>query len=393
MPHSVVLGLAGAPTVVVEASLRACRDVLAQFCHVQGVMGGPRGLMEGAFAPLGEAGLSSVPVAGCQLGGGRHAMTPHGIASIVDQLEASRIDALVLAGGNGTMALLKAVDAESRGRNLGLRTVGIPKTIDNDLLGVDFSPGFGSAARYLALTTPSIARDQLAMSSIEPIRVVETMGRGTGWLAAAGAAGFALEKSELVADLCLIPEFSSMSISEIFDAVEEALSARSRAFIICSEGFPFSGSGDDYQALNHRTLLLGGVARRLARTLEAEFGRSARGEVLGTQQRSAHTFASAADLEGARLTGERAGRYVLEGRSGVMAGTRRVGSDPLALSVDPIPLADVAGLTKSLPEEFWPVDSERRHHFGEWLWPIISPGVSGWRKPSSRLDRDVLGGP
>ncbi|MEV4033775.1 6-phosphofructokinase [Streptomyces umbrinus] len=377
MPRSVVLGLAGAPTVVVEASLRACRDVLAQCCDVQGVTGGPRGLMEGAFTPLGGARLSSVPVAGCQLGSGRHAMTPLGIASIVDQLEASRIDALVLAGGNGTMALLEAVDAESRSRNLGLRTIGIPKTIDNDLLGVDFSPGFGSAARYLALTIPSIARDQLAMSSMEPIRVVETMGRGTGWLAAAGAAGFILEKSELVADLCLIPESSNMPIPEIFDAVEEALSARSRAFIICSEGFPFPSSRDDYRAINHSTLLLGGVARRLARALQAEFGRSARGEVLGTQQRSSHTFASAADCECARLTGEWAGRYVLEGRSGVMAGTRRVGSDPLALAIDPIPLADVASLTKPLPKEFWPVDSQRRHHFIEWLWPIISPGVSG----------------
>lgn len=374
MPLNVVLGMAGAPTVVVEASLRSCRDALAQFCTVWGVTGGPSGLIGGAFAPLDAAALSSGPAAGCVLGGGRRAMTPHGIVSIVDQLEAARIDALVLAGGNGTMALLEAVDTESRSRNLELQTVGIPKTIDNDLFGVDFSPGFGSAARYLNLTIPNIASDHLAISSIEPIRIVETMGRGVGWLAAAGAAALNSDDSELVADLCLIPELAHMAVPEIFGAVENALSARSRAFIICSEGFPFSGSDDDYRAVNHSTLLLGGVARRLARALEAEFGRPARGEVLGTQQRCARTFASAADLECARLTGEWAGRYVMEGHHGVMAGMRRVGSTPLELAVDPIPLADVAGLTKPLPEAFWPSDSRRQSLYGEWLRPIIRPG-------------------
>ncbi|ASW56821.1 6-phosphofructokinase [Plantactinospora sp. KBS50] len=377
MPRSVALGLAGAPTVVVEASLRACRDVLARVCDVRGITGGPNGLVEGAFASLDAARLSSAPVAGCVLGSGRRALTSQGIAAIVDRLEAARIDALVLAGGNGTMALLDAVDAESRSRDLSLQTVGIPKTIDNDLLGVDFSPGFGSASRYLRLTVPGIARDHSTMSSIEPIRVVETMGRGTGWLAAAAAAALVLENANLAADLCLIPERSDTTIPQILDAVENALAAQSRAFLVCSEGFPFSGSRDDYRAGNHSTLLLGGVSRRLARMLEAQLGRPARGEVLGTQQRSAYSFASAADLECARLTGEWAGRYVLEGRRGVMAGTRRLKSAPLALAVDPVPLAGVAGRTKPLPEEFWPADLQRQERFGEWLQPIIDDGISG----------------
>jgi 6-phosphofructokinase 1 len=373
MRRNVVLGMAGAPTVVVEASLRSCHDVLAPFDTVMGVMGGPGGLIDGVFAPLDAEALSAGPAAGCVLGGGRRAMTPDDIASIVDRLAAARIDALVLAGGNGTMELLAAVDAESRRRNLDLQTVGIPKTIDNDLFGVDFSPGFGSTARYLTLTIPNIARDHFAICSIEPIRIIETMGRGVGWLAAAGAAALTSDDAELMADLCLIPELSHLAVPEIFAAVENALSARSRAFIICSEGFPFSRSDDDYRADNHSTLLLGGVARRLARALETEFGRPARGEVLGTQQRSARAFASAADLECARLAGEWAGRYVVEGRRGVMAGIRRVGSTPLELAVEPIPLAEVAGLTKPLPEAFWPSDS-RPSLYREWLQPIVQLG-------------------
>ena len=83
------------------------------------------------------------------------------------------------------MALLEEVARRVREEGHTIQVIGIPKTIDNDLLGVDFSPGFASAARYASLAVHGIARDHWAMATVDPIRVIETMGRGSGWLAAA----------------------------------------------------------------------------------------------------------------------------------------------------------------------------------------------------------------
>jgi 6-phosphofructokinase 1 len=301
-------------------------------------------------------------------------MTVNDIELIVDRLAGFNVHALVLAGGNGTMALLSAIGTTAKRRGFSLITIGIPKTVDNDLLGVDFSPGFASAARYLTLTVPDIARDHRAMASVEPIRVVETIGRGVGWLALSGAAALWDDDPELECNLCLMPENGDIADSEIFEKVEDALRARSRAFIICSEGFPFGETNDAYSAENHSKLLFGGVARRLARALESHFRKPARGEVLGTQQRSAVTFATAVDLHVARLVGQEAGQYVLDGRDSVMVGTRRVVTTPILFRPYPVPLADVAGLVRSLPLDFWGNEALGLGGFSKWLRPLVAFG-------------------
>lgn len=369
----VVLGIAGAPTVVVDSSLYWCYYVLASSCDVWALLGGPNGLVDGTFTPIGKLKLSSSAAAGSIFATGRRTMTTDDIELIVCRLNDFNVRALVLAGGNGTMALLRAIDSTAKRQGSSLITVGIPKTVDNDLLGVDFSPGFSTAARYLALTVPNIARDHRAMASVEPIRIVETIGRGVGWLALSGAAALSYGDPELACDLCLIPENVGIGELEIFQKVEDALQTRSRAFIVCSEGFPFRETNDAYRAENHSKLLLGGVARRLARALESRFNKPARGEVLGTQQRSALTFVTEADLQVARLVGQEAGQYVLRGRSGIMVGTRRAASTPLLFHLYPVPFTDVAGLLSPLPGGFWRNDVLGTGQFSDWLRPLIAP--------------------
>jgi ATP-dependent phosphofructokinase / diphosphate-dependent phosphofructokinase len=373
MVPKVLLGIAGAPTVVVDSSLYWCHYALADSCDVWALLGGPNGLIDGAFAPINRLKLSSSPAAGSVFAAGRRAMTIDDIELIVRRLADFKIQGLVLAGGNGTMALLKAIDSTAKRQGFPLITVGIPKTVDNDLLGVDFSPGFATAARYLTQTVPDIARDHRAMASIEPIRIVETIGRGVGWLALSGAAALSDGDPDLTCDLYLIPECADISESEIFGKVEEALQAKSRAFVVCSEGFPFRETNEAFRAENRSKLLFGGVARRLARALESHFDKPARGEVLGTQQRSARTFASAVDLQVARLVGQEAGKYVLDERGGVMVGTRRAATTPLSFQLYPVTLADVAGLVRPLPPEFWQNDQVGLTKFNNWLRPLTSP--------------------
>lgn len=373
MGKRVLIGMAGAPTVVVDAGLHACTSFIAGACEVQGVIGGPDGLVNGRYRPVESLDLKPFPRAGSTFFGGRRQMTSTDISQVLRNLEEHRIDTLVMAGGNGTMALLNAIAEAAEASGSTIQTVGIPKTIDNDLLGVDFSPGFGSSARYLCSFVSDIARDHLSMSAMEPIRIVETMGRNVGWLAMAGAASSIVDDGTEV-DLCLVPECGENE-PHIFSNVDEALTQRSRAFIVCSEGFSFRDSEDDYEAANHHRLLRGGVARRLADALEAEFGRPARGEVIGTSQRSASNFASAADLDVAQRTGSQAGLYVLEGRSRVMVGTHRRSDLPLVTELLPVDLDAVSGDSKPLPPHLQPSRADHFEAFADWLAPIVSSGI------------------
>lgn len=371
MRSRALLGVAGAPTAVVDQSLRSCYEVLSRSVDVHGVIGGPVGLLRGEHTGITDMTFSPVPRGGSALGAGRTPMSLEDVRRILAWLEKERFESLILAGGNGTMALLLAIGEEAGRRGSALRVVGIPKTVDNDLLGVGFAPGFGSAARFLARQVPEIARDQAAMAGIEPIRIVETMGRNVGWLAAAAAAGFHFAGESENVDLCLTPEQPQLPTDVLFAAIEESLSKRSRVFIVCSEGYPFGDLEESYQATNHARLLHGGVSRRLARKLSDELGVQARGEVIGTQQRSAVEFVSAADLEVSRLAGCQAAGYVLDGLTNVMVGFERTTATPLAHQFFPVELADVAGLSRTLPIEFDPSSEQGRQEFAEWLEPIV----------------------
>ncbi|QWF21803.1 6-phosphofructokinase [Nocardioides sp. LMS-CY] len=371
MRETVVVGMAGAPTVAVDLSVRSCHEELRDTHDVLTVVGGPTGLVDGAFASRAGGARGGRPSTGLDLISGRRQTTPADVDAIVRRLREARATALVLAGGNGTMALLGAIASRARAEGDDLTVVGIPKTVDNDLYGVDFSPGFASAARYLALTVSGIARDHRSIASVDPIRIVETMGRGTGWLAAAAGATVARLAPDLAPDLCLVPE-STVPEEHIVAAVGDALASRGRAFVVCSEGFAFRDDEGGYHLQNHSKPLYGGVARRLARALTDALGIPARGEVLGTQQRSAHALASRIDLEVARQVGRAAARLVLERRSGVMVGTERTGADPYAVQVAAVQLDDVAGRSRPLPAEF---RDERgpaaREAYADWLWPVL----------------------
>lgn len=295
-------------------------------------------------------------------------MSADDIQTVVANLVSADVDALVLAGGNGTMAMLAAVESASQSMSANLRVVGIPKTIDNDLLNVHFSPGFASAANYVSSVVPAIAMDHMAMSAIEPIRVVETMGRSVGWLAASAAA--AMHKHELPVALCLIPEMGPIDEESLFSATEAALGKHSRAFVICAEGSDYDTTASEYTRKNHSSLLFGGVARKIARRLGEEFQLPARGEVLGTQQRCAHHFATSADTEAARLVGRAAGEAINAGLSGEMVTLNR---ETLSrrLITSTIPLTVPAGKERPLPPAFHPQYPNGMHSYSSWLEPLL----------------------
>ena len=365
-----LIGQTGAPTSVVNASLRGFLEGAAGH-EVFALRGGPDGLVDGRFTPVS---LADVPPAvtgrgGSWLGAGRRAVTSEDLDTAVAMLAEHRIDGVSLIGGNGTMALLRALTERAEAAGLPLRTVGIPKTVDNDLAAVDHCPGFGSAARYLTKVVPDLARDHAAMRAIEPVRIVETLGRSVGWLAL--AATWHREDPEHAPHLVLLPEVP-FDRAEFLDRVADSLATNGRAFVVVSEGAASELTDEPFQAVNHTRILLGGVSRTLAALVSAELGVVARGEVLGMVQRCAGALASEVDRQEATEVGRQAARLLADRASGVMVGLHRAATGPYTARYDPVPLAAVAGQTRSVPEPWRTGDPNELNDFYEWLTPLVA---------------------
>jgi 6-phosphofructokinase 1 len=362
------IGQTGAPTTVVDATVRGVLDGAAA-AEVLAVRGGPNGLVHGRLEPVAAGdGPKPGPRGGSWLGAGRRAVTEADLGEIVLHLERHGVDVLILIGGNGTMALLEAVGSTAAAVGSSLRVVGVPKTIDNDLQVVDHTPGFPSAARFLAAVVPDLARDHAAMSGVEPVRVIETLGRSAGWLAL--AATWHRDDEAHAPHLVLLPE-APFDQDRFLGAVDTALRRHGRAFVVVSEGVDAGEDREPFHAHNHTQLLHGGVARHLAGLVGDRLGLPARGEVLGMVQRSASALASELDVREAGELGRHAARLALDGATGVMAGIMREPSAGRPSHLAEIDLTAVAGQGRPVPDRWVTDDPRELDSFHDWLAPLI----------------------
>lgn len=360
---TIAIAQTGAPTAVVNRSLAGVMDAVGD-TSVLFARGGPDALVDGILTSDRPA-RADLERTGSWLRGGRRAVTSEDLDAIVENLARAGVTALALIGGNGTMAFLDAIAARARDSDSELRVVGIPKTIDNDIVAVDHTPGFPSAARYLAATVADMARDHEAMAGIEKVRIVEVMGRDTGWLAL--AASFHDHDPEHFADLVLIPEIA-FDLDAVLADIDRVLAARGRAFVIVSEGVAPELTRQPVKAQNHTQLIQGGIARVLAHATSDVLGVTARGEVLGTAQRCNSALISPIDAREARRLGEMAGRWLVEidGPTGVMAAL-----DPEGGAVE-LPLADVGGRVRAVPPDWCSTDPRDLRAFHTWLSPLVA---------------------
>ena len=368
-----VIGQTGAPTAVVNRSVAGFLEGAAGH-EVLLARGGPDALVRAALDPLPRGGMPADEVGrgGSWLGGGRRATTPEDVDAIVTGLAERGVDGLCLVGGNGTMALLDAVARRAAERGVPLRTAGVPKTIDNDLDGVDHAPGYPSAARYVSTVLQDIARDHRAMSSIEPVRVVETMGRATGWLALAATLPVPGDDEHVVHRVHL-PELG-FDVEEFLADVAGLVERRGRALVVVSEGVAADLTAAPIHAANHTTLLVGGVARRLAELVTTRLGLPARGEVLGVAQRCASHLVSAVDAGESVEVGRRAAAALLDrsAPTAVMVGVQRRPGPGYRAHHPLVPLADVASRVRTVPERWRRRDPADLADFHAWLAPLVT---------------------
>ena len=223
-------------------------------------------------------------------------------------------------GGNDSMDTVSKLTTYLKNADYDMVAIGVPKTIDNDLVGTDHTPGFGSAAKYIAVTTQEILRD-CAVYRVPAVTVVEIMGRDAGWLTAASALGRTV--TGLEPDLVYLPE-RTFSMEAFLEDVRSALKKHPNVVVAVSEGIRFADGhyvGEGTQsgakdAFGHA--YLAGTGKALELAIKAEIGCKVRSIELNLPQRCAAHLASETDLSESVSVGRCAVKTALEGVSGVM---------------------------------------------------------------------------
>ncbi|HXH55290.1 MAG TPA: 6-phosphofructokinase [Gammaproteobacteria bacterium] len=231
--------------------------------------------------------------------------------------------------------------------------IGIPKTIDNDLPYTDSSPGFGSVAKYVAISTREAGLDVASMaSSSTKVFILEVMGRHAGWIAA--AAGLASENPDLPPHLILFPELPFVE-SDFCNHVKESVEKNGYCVVVASEGIrksdgSFLSESGLKDAFGHAQL--GGVAPALAAIIKQNLNLKYHWAVSDYLQRSARHIASTVDVTQAYDLGKSAVELALAGKNAVMPIIVRDNDSPYKWHIEDVALSKVANQEKTLPKDF-----------------------------------------
>ena len=291
---------------------------------------------------------------GAALGSTRHKLTSLEVPSAIEALRALDIRYLFIIGGNDSAETGRRIDAESRAAGHDLAVVNVPKTIDNDLVLTDHSPGFGSAARFVALATMGAGRDAEAMGRAAPITLIEVMGRDSGWLAASAA--LAKQDERDPPHVICVPEVPLVE-SRFLDSLDDAHRRYGYAVAIIAENArgpdgALGGQSEPSFVDDFGHPYYDGPVSYLAGLVSRRLKVRARYEKPGTIQRSFMASVSRTDADEAEMTGRAAVRYALSGSTGQIVTLRREPGPTYACVAALAPLDRVAGRVKAMPEHF-----------------------------------------
>jgi 6-phosphofructokinase 1 len=359
-----IVGQSGGPTSVINASLAGIVNAAKEFDGIGSILGmrfGIEGLLGRNIIDLGKEssqtieGLKTTPSSA--LGSCRYKLSDEDLPVILDVLRENNIRYLFLIGGNDTMETIARIEAYARGRDYELTGIGVPKTVDNDLYGTDHTPGFPSAARYVALSVIQsgiLARD---MQKVDQFVIYQSIGRNAGWLAAASAAGKKTE-AEPPHILCL-PE-RSFEKEKFLSDVKRCYESFGWVSIVCGEGItyadgtPVSASRVKDKFDNVEFGAMGGtsVAVNLHRMISEEFEFRGEFQVTESLPMCAADRAVQLDIDEAYMCGRTAVNLARQGESGVMVSLKRIGNVEYKCQTGTVPLEEVATRTKPMPDEY-----------------------------------------
>ncbi|WP_321972986.1 diphosphate--fructose-6-phosphate 1-phosphotransferase [Paratractidigestivibacter sp.] len=267
------------------------------------------------------------------------------------KFEAAGMDAVLYIGGNDSMDTIAKLGAWGARVDSPIRFIGVPKTIDNDLVGIDHTPGYGSAAKFVATATSELMLDA-DVYDLKNVLFVEIMGRDAGWLA--GSACLAEP------DLVLLPEVT-FNEDALVERMGELLERQNTVVIAMSEGLREAdghliaektvAAGTKVDEFGHLAQL-SGPSRYLASLVGGRLGVKTRAVELSTLQRCASHLASKVDLDEAFELGRVGVRAAMAGESVKMCSLTRTSSDPYSVEYALVDVLEVANQVKAVPREW-----------------------------------------
>lgn len=366
--NNAIVGQSGGPTAVINASLAGVYEACINrgINNVYGMTNGIKGLLEGNITLLNSQLSTSLEIEllkrtpSSYLGSCRYKL-PHfnedesPYEEIFRFLNSKEINFFYYIGGNDSMDTIMKLSDYANKINSNIKFVGIPKTIDNDLMVTDHTPGFGSAAKYIAVTMKEIIRDATVYGS-PYVTIVEIMGRNAGWLTASSALARS-EDCEGVDMICL-PEIP-FSMENFLKKVEKSQKEKPSTIIAVSEGLKLSDNryvcdltndARFVDSFGHKNLT--GTARLLTNYVASNLGVKVRPIELSTLQRCAGHLTSRTDITEAYQVGGAAVKASFEGQSGVMIAIKRISNDPYQSTTEPHDIHEVANFEKKIPIEW-----------------------------------------
>ncbi len=272
---------------------------------------------------------------------------------LIEVFRAHNIGYFFYNGGGDSMDTAHKVSQMSRRMKFPVTCIGIPKTVDNDLPVTDTCPGFGSVAKYVAVSTREAALDVASMSSTSTkVFILEVMGRHAGWIAA--AAGLAGANANEPPHIILFPEIP-FDEAAFLARVRECVDRHDYCVIVVSEGTRhadgrFLADAGTRDAFGHAQL--GGVAATLAALVREKLGLKYHYAIADYLQRAARHIASKVDVEQAYAVGARAVELALDGENAVMVTIDRKSHKPYRWTTGSVPLSKVANREKLVPRSY-----------------------------------------
>ncbi|MBT4885219.1 MAG: 6-phosphofructokinase [Legionellales bacterium] len=298
---------------------------------------------------------------------------------IIEVFKAHNINYFLYNGGNDSQDTTNKIWQMSQTLGYDLKCIGIPKTVDNDLAITDNCPGFGSVAKYIAVSIKEASLDVASMSSTSTkVFILEVMGRHAGWITA--AAGLASDTTAEGPHILLFPEVP-FEKEKFIQKVNECVARHGHCVIVASEGLcdkdgNFLAASNSTDSFGHQQL--GGVAPWLAGITSAELKFKTHWAVADYLQRSARHLCSETDVKQAEALGKAAVDAVIAGKSGLMVTVQRDSNSPYKWSTGTANLHDVANFEKKLPVEFM---SEDKMHITEAARTYLTPLIQGESYP------------
>lgn len=362
---NLIVGQSGGPTAVINASLygvimQAFEETSIE--HVYGMPNGIEGFLKGRYVDMSALSTEELQLLrttpGAFLGSCRYKLPENPedrvYTQIFDAFHKLDIEYFLYIGGNDSMDTVSKLSRYAKNICSPVKIAGIPKTIDNDLVLTDHTPGFGSAAKYVASIVREISRDS-SVYDTDSVTIIEIMGRHAGWLT--GAAALARQFRDDNPVLIYLPE-SSFNEDTFLNSIREKLAHRRNLIVCVSEGIHDSSGNfvcehqDRMQTDNFGHKILTGCGKYLEQLVRSKLGVKVRSVELNVTQRCAASYLSETDVIEAEAAGRFGVTQTVKGQTGFMCSFVRGSHEPYEISLRAVDVNEVCNLEKKVPREW-----------------------------------------